>query len=38
MATKKNANVEAVTVDIPKMEILEFDLRIVGDKPLIVHA
>lgn len=36
MATKKTA--EATNVTIPAMAIREFDLRIVGDSPLIVHA
>ena len=33
--TKKN---DATTVTIPAMDIREFDLRIVGDTPLISHA
>lgn len=35
MATKKN---DVTTVSIPAMDIREFDLRIVGDTPLISHA
>lgn len=36
MANTKN--VEQTTVSIPALDIREFDLRIVGDTPLISHA
>lgn len=37
MATKKVAE-ETRSMDIPKMQIEEFYLKLVGDSPLIVHA